>query len=200
MNTDEGQPTEAYGRIRIDHSQISILNGEYVDWPELDDGLVAATENYVAIGAVSNGTMAAVRLVIHDREPAADQIDDDTAWESDGTVTVTFTAPPFFMVGDSLVRGGADIDWALQHGLDLEEGTYTFHVRAKGLLDSQEKFIYDNTSMESENEKPAGDLIQQFRIDIWPAEDSVTNSAIQEPDSRTARDVSDGQDVCVSHD
>jgi hypothetical protein len=163
------RPSEAYGKIRIESSSISILNGEYEDFPELDSELAAATDNYVLIGAVSNGTMAGVRLAIHDREPSADQIDDDTVWESEATVTATFTAPPFFMVGDSLAGGGADVDWALQHGLDLEEGTYTFHVRAKGLLDSQERFIYNNAPTESEREKSPDELIQQFRIDVWPA-------------------------------
>lgn len=173
MAIADSQPTQAYGKIRIEGSQISILNGKYVDWPELDDGLVAAIENYVAIGAVSNGTKAGLHLVIHDREPAASSVDDGIVWENDGTVTVTFTLPPFFMVGDSLVGGGADVDWALQNCLDLEEGTYTFHVRARGLLDSQEKFIYNNAPTESEQEKSPGDLIQQFRIDIWPAENQA---------------------------
>jgi hypothetical protein len=60
--------TEAFGRILIEHSSISILNGEYQDFPELDGGLVAASENYVLICAVCNGTVAGVRLVIHERE------------------------------------------------------------------------------------------------------------------------------------
>lgn len=168
MAIGDDQPSEAYGRIRIESSSISILNGEYEDFPELDGGLVAAAENYVLIGAVSNGTMAGVRLAIHGREPEAEQIVDGTVWEGDDTVVATFTAPPFFMVGDSLGGGGADVDWTLQHSLDLEEGTYTFRVRARGLLDSQEKFIYNNTPAELEQEKSPDELIQQFRIDIWP--------------------------------
>jgi hypothetical protein len=160
--------TEAFGRIVIEYSSISILNGEYQDLPELDGGLVAASENYVLIGAECNGTVAGVRLVIHEGEPEG-PVDDGIAWESDGVVTTTFTLPPFFMVGDSPARGGDVIDWVLQDGLDLEEGTYTFHVRAKGLLDSREKFVYNHEPIELERNKPTDDLIQQFRIDIWPA-------------------------------
>lgn len=166
--SDGGGSSEAFGRILIEYSSISILNGEYKDFPELDGGLVAATENYVLIGAVCIGTAAGVRLVIHEREPDG-PVDDGIAWESDGVVTTTFTLPPFFMVGDSSARGGDVVDWALQDVLDLEEGTYTFHVRAKGLLDSREKIVYNHDPIELERNKPTEDLIQQFRIDVWSA-------------------------------
>ena len=163
-----GAPSEAYGRILIADSQIAILSGDYVEFPQLDEQqLVAAADNYVAIGAVCNGTTAGVHLAIHQQAPEF-ATDESADWEDEDVATSTFTTPPFFMVGDSLQRGG--IDLTLEDCLDLDPGKYTFRVRAKGLLDAQEQYVYRTEPPAPDPAGPPETLIQQFRIDVWPTE------------------------------
>lgn len=128
-----------------------------------DDGLIrTAVDGHLEIRAGSNGQWAGVRLVGH-RERPTSALDDNDSWEQSEEAVVTFHGSPVILVGSSTSFG---IEPAMRN-LDISEGTYGVMVRAKGIAES---FTHSpEPTVPVESAPPTEELVQQIRIDMWPA-------------------------------
>jgi hypothetical protein len=152
-----------YGRVLVDHGMIAVTAVGANPIYDQDDGLIrTAVDGHLEIRAGSNGQWAGVRLVGH-RERPTSALDDNDSWEQSEEAVVTFHGSPVILVGSSTSFG---IEPAMRN-LDISEGTYGVMVRAKGIAES---FTHSpEPTVPVESAPPTEELVQQIRIDMWPA-------------------------------